>query len=210
MSMSLRKLEAKGGKAVGKKHGVRLYERTGRLPSGRAWKRTEAEISAFREAVLSDPKYGGPGRIAPDVRAILLGAVDCIAIQKLGMLYVKRAGVMRLDELARGNLELHSVLSKQLLGYLNTARLNLTAAAALAAQKQPEGPIPTIAEIIQEHDRAEAQAGQGKGNGNGQGEAAPGSVGNGAVLAQDERSPDDEGKDQGDQGAVTGGDDAAS
>lgn len=176
MSMSLRKLEAAGAKRTGVKHGIRAYATTGRvpvnLPSARSWKRTQARVREMYAAVRQ--RYGGD-RISPDVDVLIAGAQDARLIRELGMLYVKRAGVMRGDSLAKGNLEMHSVLCAQLVAYSNLERLNLEAAARLAQQKAPEGPVPTIAEIIREHDEVEAQAQAAKaGKGNGQGEAGPG------------------------------------
>ena len=189
MSMSLRKLEAEGAKKTGMKHGVYAYLKQGKLPSGRAWKRAQREISQLREALIA--QYGGES-IRPDVLSLLESAIEGLMIQRLSSLYVKKAGIMRRDSMRRGDLQLHSVLSGQFISYANLVRLNLEAAARLAGQKGPELPAPTIAEIIREVD-AEAAA-KAK-------EAAAGGPG----LAQDGRTAagQDGGKDR--EGADPGG-----
>ncbi|MEN6560114.1 MAG: hypothetical protein ABFD52_04990 [Acidobacteriota bacterium] len=206
MSMSLRKLEAEGAKKAGTKHGIRGLEKRGQvpmnLPSARSWKRTQARVREIYAAVRQ--RYGGD-QIPADVEVLIAGAHDARLIRELGMLYVKRAGVMRGDSLAKGNLEMHSVLCDQLVAYSNLERLNLEAAARLASQKLPEGPILTIAEIIREHDQAEAQARPGNGSGDGQGELAPAPVENGPGRAQDERSSGGRGNDKGPEGPGPGG-----
>ena len=193
-NVNLRRLEAKGGKSGkrGKgKHGVYAFLASGRLPSGRAWKKTQREVSRIRESLIE--QYGGKG-IQPAVLTMIESAIEGLMIQRLSGLYIKKAGILRGDSLLKGNLELHSILSGQFISYANLVRLNLEAAARLASQKAPEGPIPTIAEIIREHD--EAQAGPAGGNGNGKGSGS-GSAVDGPGQAQDERSPEGEAKDQG-------------
>jgi len=196
MSMNLRKLEAQGAKKTkrGKgKHGVYAYLASGKLPSGRSWKKTQAQVSKVREALIK--QYGGDD-IQPAVLALIESAIEGLMIQRLAGLYVKRAGILRGDSLMKGNLELHSILSGQFISYANLVRLNLESAARLASQKGPDEPALTIAEVIREHDEAKAKAG---GNGEGQGDSRSGSAEDGPTLAQDGRSAagEDEGKDPG-------------
>lgn len=180
MSTSLRKLEAQGKKPKrGKgKHGVYAYLASGKLPSGRAWKKTQAQVSRLREELIK--QYGGE-QIQPAVLALIESAIEGLTIQRLAGLYVKKAGILRADSLFKGNLELHSILSGQFISYANLVRLNLESAARLASQKPLEGPSPTIASIIAEHDEAEAAERAKAQPGNGDGKAAgtadePGSV----------------------------------
>lgn len=153
MSMSLRKLEDEGAKRTRPKHGVQSYLATGRLPSGRAWKQTQVEIGRLREDLIR--QFGGD-EIKPAVLALVESAIEGLTIQRLSALYVKKAGIMRRDSLKRGDLQLHSVLSGQFISYANLVRLNLEAAARLAAQPDPAGPAPTLAEIVAEVDAEEA------------------------------------------------------
>jgi hypothetical protein len=159
MSLNLRKVEAEGAKRTARKHGVYAYLVSGKLPSGRAWKRTQADVAAIRKALIE--RYGGD-KIQPDVLALVESAVEGLTVQRLAGLYVKKAGILRADSLAKGNLELHSILSGQFIAYGNLVRLNLESAARLAAQRAPEGPIPTPAELIRE---VEAETGQDPGDG---------------------------------------------
>lgn len=220
MSMSLRKLETEGARKKGVKHGVSAYAKTGQvprnLPSARAWKRTQARVREMYAAVRQ--RYGGDN-ILPDVEVLIAGAQDARLIRELGMLYVKRAGVMRADSLAKGNLEMHSILCAQLVAYSNLERLNLEAAARLAQQKLPEGPAPTIFEIIREHDAAEAEAKaagaqERKQTDEGNGRAASEIVQPGAAEAEGQADPEGtrathdgtrEPQDQGDAAAAEEG-----
>jgi hypothetical protein len=191
MSMSLRKIEAVGAKKAKTKHGIYAFLVSGKLPSGRAWKRTQADVSKIREALIK--QYGGD-KIQPAVLALVESAIEGLTIQRLAALYVKRAGILRGDSLVKGNLELHSILSGQFISYANLVRLNLEAAARLAGQKMPDLPVPTIVEYIAALDarKVETQAG-------GTQEAAPGGPG----VAQDGQPPADQGNGQG-QGAGEG------
>jgi hypothetical protein len=190
MSLNLRKLEEEAGSKARQKHGIIGYRNTGKLPSGRAWKREWAAINQQYEAIRQ--RFGGD-KIQPEVEALLNGARDARIIRGLGLLYVKKAGIMRRDSIRRGDLAMHSVLCQQFIAYLNVERLNLEAAARLAGQKIPEAPI-TLAEIIREVDaEAEAQAAK-----------ARETVAGGPGSAQEGRSAGDEGQDmgegQGDEG----------
>lgn len=158
MSTSLRKIEAQGAKKT-VRHGVHGYLNSGRLPSGRSWKKVQREVSRIREALIE--QYGGEDKIQPSVLALVESAIEGLMIQRLSGLYVKKAGILRGDSLAKGNFELHSILSGQFISYANLVRLNLEAAARLASHKAPEGLAPTIAEVIAEHDEAEGKGGPG-------------------------------------------------
>ena len=202
MSMSLRKLEDQGARKAPVKHGVYAFISGGKLPSGRAWKRAQADISRLREALIQ--QYGGADRLQPAVLALVESAIEGLTIQRLATLYVKKAGIMRRDSMRRGDLQLHSVLSGQFISYANLVRLNLEAAARLAVQKFPEEQAPTIAEIIRESDEAEEAERKAA-------EAAQQSHSNceadGPGGAQDERTVEGEAKDQGvdEDGQVDGG-----
>lgn len=153
MSISLRKIEAEGGKDVKPKHGVYAYLDKGKLPSGRAWLRVQAEISHLREALVE--QYGGIEKIQPAVLCLIESAIEGLTIQKLSTLYVKKAGILRSDSLSHGDLALHSVLSGQFISYANLVRLNLEAAARLADRKPPESE-PGIMTLVAEFDREKA------------------------------------------------------
>lgn len=153
MSLNLRKLEAAAGVKARTTHGVRAYLNSGKLPSGRAWKKVQAEVSELRLALIE--QYGGD-KIQPAVLALIESAIEGLMIQRLSSLYVKKAGILRRDSLKAGDLCLHSILSGQFVSYANLVRLNLEAAARLAAQRGPEA-APTIAEIIREVDAEKAQ-----------------------------------------------------
>jgi hypothetical protein len=159
MSFSLRKLEGapvadKGG---GLKHGTYAYLAGGKLPSGRAWKRVQAEISTLRAELIK--QYGGD-KIQPSVLCLLESAIEGLTIQKLSTLYVKKAGILRRDALKDGDLSLHSVLSGQFISYANLVRLNLEAAARLADRK-PMDPgaedVLTYAARVYPEDKPPAQ-----------------------------------------------------
>lgn len=161
MSFSLRKLEAGGSRRARRKHGVYAYLDKNHLPSGRAWKRAQREISELREAIIA--QYGGKD-IQPAVLALIESAIEGLTIQRLSSLYVNKAGIIRQDSLKRGDLQLHSVLSGQFISYANLVRLNLEAAARLASRTPAEA-APTPFEIAAEIDSAKEEA---------QGEASPG------------------------------------
>jgi hypothetical protein len=158
MSLSLRKVEEKGAAKGGKKHGIYAYLASGKLPSGRAWKREQAVIGRLREDLID--QYGGE-KIRPAVLALIESAIEGLTIQRLASLYVRKAGILRRDSLKRGDLQLHSVLSGQFISYANLVRLNLEAASRLAAQKEPGADAPTLADIIAEADSEEAAEASG-------------------------------------------------
>lgn len=155
MSLSLRKLEEKAGAKGRQKHGIIGYLNTGKLPSGRAWRREQERVSVLRLALIQ--QYGGKD-IKPSVLALIESAIEGLMIQRLSSLYVKKAGILRRDSLKEGDLCLHSILSGQFISYANLVRLNLEAAARLAGQKSPE-PVLTIAEIIEQVDAEKEGAG---------------------------------------------------
>jgi hypothetical protein len=138
------------------------YLNTGKLPSGRAWKRAQEEVSQLRLALIE--QFGGQA-IKPAVLALVESAIEGLMIQRLSSLYVKKAGILRRDSLKDGNLELHSILSGQFISYANLVRLNLESAARLAGQKDP-APAMTITELIAqvdaEKDEARNQAQEGE------------------------------------------------
>lgn len=154
MSLRLRELEAAGASKAREKHGVIGYLNTGKLPSGRAWKKAQAEVSELRLALIA--QFGGPA-IKPAVLALVESAIEGLMIQRLASLYVKKAGILRADSLKDGNLELHSILSGQFISYANLVRLNLESAARLAKDAQAErGPSALeIAALVDEEKALE-------------------------------------------------------
>jgi hypothetical protein len=144
---------------TGMTHGVAAYVNTGRLPSGRAYRRAMKEVSLIRDRLVA--KYGGD-KIEPDVLALVDSAAKAMMVQELCSLYIRRAGILREDSLAAGNLELHSVLAKSYASYANLTRLNLEAAARLADRKQPDitpGIVAWAEEFDAQKAAQEAQAG---------------------------------------------------
>ena len=114
---------------TGMTHGIRAYIDSGKLPSGRAYRRAVKEISLIRNRLVA--KYGGD-KIEPDVLVMIESAAKSMMVQELCSLYIKRAGILRRDSLNDGNLELHSVLARSYVSYANLTRLSLEAAARLA------------------------------------------------------------------------------
>ena len=176
MSMNLRKIEAEAGKGTHVKHGVYAYLAGGKLPSGRAWLRVQAEISHLREALIE--QYGGD-KIQPAVLCLIESAIEGLTIQKLSTLYVKKAGILRRDALKDGDLSLHSVLSGQFISYANLVRLNLEAAARLADRK-PQGEV--IEDVLEYVARTYPED---------KAPEAPEVADKGPRIAQDGRSPED-------------------
>jgi hypothetical protein len=103
--------KTKGGARL--KHGIVSFLKTGAIPSGRAFRRVQKEVSDLRLALVE--QYGGD-KIKPDVLAMLEGAIEALSVEKLCALYVKRAGILRRDCLKDGNLALHDVLGKHYIG----------------------------------------------------------------------------------------------
>jgi len=124
---------------TGMTHGIRAFVDSGKLPSGRAYRRAMKEVSLIRDRLVA--KYGGD-KIEPDVEAMVDSAAKAMMVQELCSLYIKRYGILRRDSLNQGNLELHSVLAKSFASYANLARLSLEAAARLAGirveQNEPD------------------------------------------------------------------------
>jgi len=118
---------------TGMTHGVRAFVDSGKLPSGRLYRRAMKDVSLIRERLIV--KYGGD-KIEPDVLAMVDTAAKAMMVQELCTIYIKRAGILRKDSLDAGNLELHSVLAKSYASYANLVRLSLEAAGRLADRKQ--------------------------------------------------------------------------
>jgi hypothetical protein len=114
-------------------HGVRAFIDSGKIPSGRQYRRAMKEVNLTRDRLII--KYGGD-KIEPDVLAMVDTAAKAMMIQELCTLYIKRAGILRRDSLDKGDMELHSVLAKSYASYANLVRLSLEAAARLADRKQ--------------------------------------------------------------------------
>ena len=121
---------------TGMTHGVRAFIDSGKLPSGRLYRRAMKDVNLTREKLVA--KYGGD-KIEPDVLAMVDSAAKAMMIQELCTIYIKRAGILRRDSLDRGNMELHSVLAKSYASYANLVRLSLEAAARLADRKSQAG-----------------------------------------------------------------------
>jgi hypothetical protein len=118
---------------TGMTHGVRAFIDSGKIPSGRQYRRAMKEVNLTRDRLII--KYGGD-KIEPDVLAMVDTAAKAMMIQELCSLYIKRAGILRRDSLDKGDMELHSVLAKSYASYANLVRLSLEAAARLANRKQ--------------------------------------------------------------------------
>jgi len=145
---------------TGMTHGVRAFVDSGKLPSGRLYRRAMKEVSATRERLIA--KYGGD-KIEPDVLAMVDSAAKAMMIQELCTIYIKRAGVMRKDSLNAGNLELHSVLAKSYASYANLVRLSLEAAARLADRKPLDAGVEdvlTYAARVYPEDKPQGQGAQ--------------------------------------------------
>lgn len=174
---------------TGMTHGVRAFVDSGKLPSGRLYRRAMKEVSATRERLIT--KYGGD-KIEPDVLAMVDTAAKAMMIQELCTIYIKRAGVMRKDSLNAGNLELHSVLAKSYASYANLVRLSLEAAARLADRKPSDAGVEDVlayAARVYPEDKPPAQ----------------GAAETGPVVPQDGRSPEDEANDADISDTPTGG-----
>jgi hypothetical protein len=144
--VDLRKLEAEAANPARLKHGVYGYLTTGAVPmpiaSSRSAKRALRYVRDLYRRIHD--RLGGDA-IPPEVEALVGAAHHARTISELGMTYVKKAGIMRRDSIRRGDLELHSVLSRQLVAYANLERLNLMAAFELAGRKNS---APTPGELI--------------------------------------------------------------
>jgi len=190
MSLSLRKIEAEAGKGARVKHGAYAYLAGGKLPSGRAWLRVQAEISRLREALIK--QYGGD-KIQPAVLCLIESAIEGLTIQKLSTLYVKKAGILRRDSMKHGDLSLHSILSGQFISYANLVRLNLEAAARMAERKPQDERVIDVLEYVAEFDREQAKR------------EAQEAEARGPEVPQDERSPEGEAKTTDKSGGPTDG-----
>jgi len=137
---------------TGMTHGVRAFVYSGRLPSGRAYKRAMKEVSRTRDLLVA--KYGGD-KIEPDVLMMIDSAAKAMMIQELCTLYIKKVGVLRRDSLNLGNLELHSVLAHSFVSYSNLTRLSLEAAARLAGSHEQ---APDVMAYINAYDQAKADS----------------------------------------------------
>ena len=137
---------------TGMTHGVRAFVDSGKLPSGRLYRRAMKDVGLVRERLVA--KYGGD-KIEPDVLAMVDSAAKAMMIQELCTIYIKRAGILRKDSLDAGNLELHSVLAKSYVSYANLVRLSLEAAARLADRKPLDAEL-TVLDVIAEFDKDKA------------------------------------------------------
>jgi hypothetical protein len=138
---------------MGMTHGVQAFVNSGKLPSGRLYRRAMKDVALTREKLVA--KYGGD-KIEPDVLAMVDSAAKAMMVQELCTIYIKRAGILRKDSLDAGNLELHSVLAKSYASYANLVRLNLEAAARLADRKADKAE-PDILTFVAEFDRQKAE-----------------------------------------------------
>lgn len=91
-------------------HGIYSYLNSGKLPSGRAYKRAQRQIDELRKQLIE--MYGGEENIRPDIRILVEGAITSATIQLLCQTYLKKSGIFRQDSLKQGDLALHSVLQK--------------------------------------------------------------------------------------------------
>jgi hypothetical protein len=155
-------MSKKTGKSIiprktGMTHGIRAFIDSGKLPSGRAYRRAMKEVSLERDRLVA--KYGGE-KIEPDVLMMVDSSAKAAMVQELCLLYIKKYGILRRDSLNQGNLELHSVLARSFASYANLTRLSLEAAARLADRKTRESE-PDILTYIKTFD-AEKEAQEAK------------------------------------------------
>ncbi len=141
---------------TGLKHGLYSWVSSKKIPQGRAFQKIRAELSKMRGELID--AHGGED-ITPDAAIMVDSAIEALGVQKLLGLYVRKYGVIDGQAAKRGRLELSPILSRNWIGYANVTRQAILALKELDAQQRPAN-VPTIADIIAEHDEAEAQAGQ--------------------------------------------------
>ena len=102
-------------------HGIVHFQKTGEFhPSIRSRRKLKADLEAIQKELKNE---------IPDMnlrKEILLSeTIRLIGCLWLAGLYMDKVGIFKEDELKKGNLELQSFVSKGMISFINTIRLNL-------------------------------------------------------------------------------------
>lgn len=132
------------------KHGVYTWIKHGQLPSIRGKKKVHKILEELERGLIAD--YGGPENISTSQEILIRSTVKALGVPFLIELFINKYGVV----IQKGKaLELHPILGRSYLGFLNTIRQNLLSLKELGKEKGDD--IPDVQAYIKQFDKEKAK-----------------------------------------------------
>lgn len=134
------------------KHGIYTWVKHGQLPSIRGKKKIQKVLEELEKGLIAD--YGGPEGISTSQEILIRSTVKALGVPFLIELFINKYGVV----IQKGRaLELHPILGRNYLAFLNTIRQNLLSLKEFRKEKTDSG-IKTIEQDQQEYlDRVDGR-----------------------------------------------------
>ena len=127
------------------KHGIYTWVKHGQLPSIRGKRKIQKILEELEKGLMAD--YGGPESLSTAQEILIRSTVKALGVPFLIELFINKYGpVMQKG----GALELHPILGRSYLGFLNTIRQNLLALKDL--KKEHDDSVLTPLQIAAKYD----------------------------------------------------------
>lgn len=116
---------------MGKKtHGIYTWVKHGQLPSIRGKKKVQKILEELEKGLIAD--YGGPEGISTSQEILIRSTVKALGVPFLIELFINKYGPV----VQKGKaIELHPILGRNYLSFLNTIRQNLLSLKELKKEK---------------------------------------------------------------------------
>lgn len=115
------------------KHGIYTWIKHGQLPSIRGKRKIQKVLEDLERGLIAD--YGGPDGISTSQEILIRSTVKALGVPFLIELFINKYGPV----IQKGKgIELHPILGRSYLGYLNTIRQNLLSLKELTKEKTDE------------------------------------------------------------------------
>ena len=134
------------------KHGIYTWIKHSQMPSIRGAKKIQKVLEELEKGLIAD--YGGAKGISTSQEILIRSTVKALGVPFLIELYINKYGPI----IQKGrSIELHGILGKNYLAYLNTIRQNLLSLKELKKEKADLG-IKRIEQDQQEYlDRVDGR-----------------------------------------------------
>jgi hypothetical protein len=128
------------------KHGIYTWIKHGQLPSLRGKRKIQKALEELERGLIAD--YGGPEGISTSQEILIRSTVKALGVPFLIEMFINKYGPL----IQRSkSIELHPVLSRNYLSFLNTIRQNLLSLKEL--KKEHDDSVLTPLEIAEEFDK---------------------------------------------------------
>jgi len=132
------------------KHGIYTWVKHGQLPSIRGKKKVQKMLEELEKGLIAD--YGGPENISTSQEILIRSTVKALGVPFLIELFINKYGPV----IQKGKaLELHPILGRNYLSFLNTIRQNLLSLKELRKEKADDS--LDVQAYIKQFDEQEAK-----------------------------------------------------